>query len=298
MQVDAWSKSSLKSLLENCSWQWALRKVYNIEDHGSPATAMGTGYHKALEEWEKSGRTLTLEEMQKVAADAAFEECKKLPMSQWFEHATDPEQVIELAKESVRLWASKPSSKGVTIKDLTESRKFISAEQYFNETFKDFGIHGFTDGIYHDDINIYVVDHKTASSMRRWTYEQAPSIEVAMYLAFAQKGIDKGIFPNLPVLFEYHIVSAKESKTRVVECGEFTWEHSRILTEALSDADAIARNDAFRPKPDWNLCSSKYCAYFEGCRVTGTLSPYHLTISNVPTPDTSTFTPIEVPAEG
>jgi hypothetical protein len=93
-------------------------------------------------------------------------------------------------------------------------------------------------------------------------------------------------------------VSAKESKTRVVECGEFTWEHSRILTEALSDADAIARNDSFRPKPDWNLCSSKYCAYFEGCRVTGTLSPYHLTISNVPTPDTSTSTPIEVPAEG
>jgi hypothetical protein len=284
MQVEAWSKSSLKSLLENCSWQWALRKVYGFEDHGSPATAMGTGYHKALEEWEKSGRTLSLSEMQTVAADAAFEECKQLPMSQWFEHATDPEQVIELAKESVRLWHDKPTNAGITLREVSEGRTLVSVEDYFNEEYFGHKIHGFTDAIYHDDTNVYVIDHKTASSMRRWTYHQEDNVESAMYMALATKAKADGRIPDLPVAFEYHVVSAKESKVRVIDCGFMTNNHEAILLKALTDSDAIARNDAFRPRPDWNLCSPKYCSYFEGCRVTGTLTPYTLTPLMQPPP--------------
>jgi len=282
----AWSKSSLKSLLENCSWQWALRKVYGIEDHGSPQTAMGTGYHKALEEWEKSGRTMELAEMQSVASEAAFEECKKLPMSQWFEHSTDPEQVVELARESVRLWAEARPNKGATLKEIAESRTLVSVEDYFNYEHGDYQIHGFTDAIYCDEKNIYVVDHKTASSMRRWTYDQKPNIEMAMYMVLVERAKADGRIPDLPVSFEYHVSSAKEGKTRLITCGYMTKELENLFINSLRDAEAIRTNSAYRPKPDWNLCSPKYCSYFQGCRVDATLTPYALTISNVPNLDT------------
>jgi hypothetical protein len=277
MQVDAWSKSSLKSVLEGCSWQWALRKVYGIDDHGSPQTSMGTGYHKALEEWEKSGRNLSLKEMQTVAAETAFEQCKTLPMSQWFEHGTDPEQVIDFAKQAVDLWWNKPINSGAPLRDIILSRTCLGTEVYQTEKYEDFKVHGYIDAIYSDDRFITVVDHKTASSMRRWKYEQDATLEAGIYLAMAHAAQDRGDLPNLPIVFEYHVVAPKENKSRIVGVGHMTEELAKLTHAALVDADAIARYDAFRPKPDWNLCSPKYCSYFQGCRVDGTLTPYNLT---------------------
>jgi hypothetical protein len=294
----AWSKSSLKSLLDGCSWQWALRKIYEIEDYGSPQTSMGTGVHKALEEWEKSERSLALKELQTIAAESAFEQCKELPMEQWFEHSTDPEQVIELAKESVRVWWETPINKGAPIKQIVEGYKWLGSELYWNQKFGDFNIHGFVDSVYDDGRDIIIVDNKTASSMRRWKYEQDMNVEAALYMALAHKAQNEGLLPDKQITFEYHVMSAKEGKARIINMGYMGQDAFDILHEALTEATAIKKHSAYRPNPEWNLCSRKYCAYFEGCRINGTLSPYNLTISNVPKPDTSTSTPLEVPAEG
>lgn len=275
-QLD-WSKSSLKSLLDGCSWQWALRKIYKIEDHGSPQTAMGTGVHKALEKWEISDRNLSLDEMKSIAADTAFKECKVLPMQQWFDHATDPQQVVDYAQLAINLWSDYQMSKGGTLKEVAESRTFVSAEDYFKYEWKKFSVHGYTDSIYHDDERNIIVDYKTASSMRRWTYEQEMNVEVAMYLALGNKAREEGKLLDLPVHFEYHVISPKEEKTRIVEMGGMTRKAERILKEYLADATAIVKRDAYRPNPDWNLCSPKYCSYYQGCRVDGTLTPYTLT---------------------
>jgi hypothetical protein len=145
-----------------------------------------------------------------------------------------------------------------------------------------YGIHGFTDAIYYDEKNIFVVDHKTASSMRRWTYNKEPNVEMAMYLVLVEKAKHDRKMPDLPVAFEYHVVSAKEGKSRVIDCGYNTKELEDILLKALQEATAIEKYAAYRPKPEWNLCSPKYCAYFQGCRIDGTLTPYTLTTSNVP----------------
>jgi hypothetical protein len=281
----AWSKSSIKSLLENCSWQWALRKVYGIEDHGSPATAMGTGFHKSVEEWEKSGRRMSLEEMQAVAAESAFDECKKLPMSQWFEHATDPEQVIELAKESVLVWSDTPINKGFTIKEMVSEWDCLGSETYWNNSWGNFTLHGYVDTVYENDERVIIVDNKTASSMRRWKYDQDMNLEASVYLALAEKAQNEGLLPDKPVIFQYHVVSAKEGKARVIDMGGLTQQSFDILQASLTEAEAIRKHEAFRPKPNWNLCSAKYCAYFQGCRVDGTLTPYTLTTSNVPNAD-------------
>ena len=277
MEVEAWSKSSLKSLLDGCSWQWALRKVYNIDDHGSPQTAMGTGVHKALEEWEKSERKLDVAEMKRIAADSSFKECKDLPMQQWFNHNTDPQQVVDYSQLAIELWSEYQMSKGGTLKGVAESRNWLSSEAYFNYDWKKFRIHGFTDSVYEEDKRTIIIDYKTAASMRRWTYEQEMNVEAAMYLALGAQARAEGTLPDKPIHFEYHVISPKEGRTRVVEMGAMTREGERILKEYLTDATAIAKRDAYRPNPDWNLCSPKYCAYFEGCRVDGTLTPYTLT---------------------
>jgi len=280
----AWSKSSLKSLLDGCSWQWALRKIYELEDYGSPQTAMGTGAHKALEEWEKSGRSLSLKELQTVAAEAAFEECKKLPVEQWFEHAMDPELTIDLAKESIRVWWEIPINKGMPIREVVTDYTWIGSELYWNQPFGDHIIHGFIDSVYEDDENIIIVDNKTASSMRRWKYEQDMNVEAALYMALGHKAQNEGLLPDKRITFEYHVMSAKEGKARIINMGYMGDDAYKILHEAITEATAIKKHDAYRPRPDWNLCSKKYCAYFEGCRITGTLSPYHLTPSNKPLP--------------
>jgi len=277
--VEAWSKSSLKSLLEGCSWQWALRKVYKVEDHGSPQTAMGTGFHYGIEKWERSQRTLSLEHTQGLASEKAFEECKKLPMSQWYEHATDPQEVVDLAKESVRIWWDTAVTKGVPIKELVSEWDCLGTEAYWKSLFSDFQypIHGFVDAVYESEQFVIVSDLKTASSMRRWKYEQDMNIEAAMYLALAEAAREEGLLPRKEIIFQYHVVSAKEGKARVIEMGGLDAKGRHLLQEALKDATVIERYSAYRPKPEWNLCTPKYCSYFQGCRVDGTLTPYTLT---------------------
>ena len=278
----AWSKSSLNSLLEGCSWQWALRKIYEIEDHGSPATAMGTGFHKAVEEWDKSERNLSLKEMQTIAGETSFAECKLLPMEQWFEHGTDPEQVIQLAQESVRIWWETPINKGSPIREIVEGWGWLGSEVYWNQPHSNYRLHGYVDSVYEDDRHIIVVDNKTASSMRRWKLQKEMNVEAAVYLAMAHKAQNEGLLPDKPIMFEYHVVSAKENKARIINMGYMNQDAYTILHNALTEAEAIKKHNAYRPKPDWNLCSRKYCAYFEGCRITGELTPYTLTVSNVP----------------
>lgn len=205
-------------------------------------------------------------------------------MQQWFDHGTDPQQVVDYAQSAMELWSDYQMSKGGTLKEVAESRKWLSSEAYFNHEWKKFRIHGFTDSVYEDDKRTIIIDYKTATSMRRWTYEQSMNVEAAMYLALGNKAREDGNLPDKPVHFEYHVISPKEGRTRIVEMGAMTREAERILKEYLSDAVAIVKRDAYRPNPDWNLCSPKYCAYFQGCRVDGTLTPYTLTPRMEPAP--------------
>lgn len=291
-----WSKSSLKSVLEGCSWQWALRKMYDIDDHGSPQTAMGTGVHKAIEEWEKSGRSLSMKEMATIAAESAFAECKLLPMEQWFEHGTDPEQVIEYAQKSIELWWNYSSTGGSSIREIVSEYDWLGSEVYWNYPTGGFQIHGYIDTVYESDRHVVIVDNKTASSMRRWKYDQEMNLEVALYYELAHKAQNDGKLPDKPISFQYHVMAGKEGKSRIIEMPYYSSDAYGMLHAALTDAEAIRSRQAFRPRPDWNLCSRKFCAYFDGCRVAGTLTPYTLTTSNVPEPETSTSP--EVPVQG
>ena len=279
--VANWRKSTLKTLLDGCSWQWALENVYKMEGHGSPQTALGTGFHKAMENYELGERRDSLENLQASAAECAFDECKLLPMDTWFEHELDPQWVVDNAMEAVRLWWEQPMTKtDVTLKDVADNRRFIEAEKHFRVDYDEAtgrGLSGTIDAIYEEDDCYVLVDYKTASSFRKWTYEQGSTIEAAVYLYMASKYYD-----DKPIKFEWHVVSPKEQKVRLVEGGILDEPATELLASSVRTANTLYDRDAFRPRPDWNLCSPKWCAFYQGCRVDGTLSPYALTISNKP----------------
>lgn len=277
--MSTWRKSTLKGLLEGCSWQWALENVYGFQSHGSPQTALGTGYHKAMEIYETSLRRTSLEELKDIAAEAAMEECRYIPMDSWFEHELDPQWVVDNAKQAVQLWWEKPTNKeGLTLKQISDGRKFIDAERHI--ILKDEGLSGTLDAIYEDDDNYILVDHKTASSFRKWTYEQNHTIEAAVYLTLASS-----VYTDKPCRFEWHVVSHKEMGTRRIDGGTLDAEAKALLAASVTKADVLVEQDAYRPRPDWNLCSPKWCAHFQGCRINGTLSPYSLTVANKPSQD-------------
>lgn len=274
--MEGWRKSTLKSMLEGCSWQYALEQVYKEPSHGSPYTALGTGFHSAVENWEKSGRTATLEDSQTVAADSAFEQAKVLPMESWFSHQLDPQWVVDYAKEAVRLWFEKPYGKDdTTLKQVTEKRECLGTEVFLQASHPraDRGLQGTVDALYRDGDSIVIVDYKTASSFRKWTYNQPASIEAAAYLWMVQHTYDAKSYH-----FEWHIVSPKEGKTRLVTTPATLQEQYKVLADAIKEAEVIAKHQAYRPNPAWNLCQPKWCPYFTGCRETGTLSPYSLPI--------------------
>lgn len=278
-----WSKSSLKSVLEGCSWQWALTHVYGLKDEGSPATVMGRAFHAALEHYEKSMRTATMDELIKHSLGVFGEDARALPVERWQLHDITPDEVVEQLCESIRIWWEVPcrteDGDGPTLKELTDSRKLIAVEPYFKVPIKnsDSHLHGYMDAIHQDEQGIVVTDYKTASSFRRWQFNQPDSIEAAVYL----HGVSE-YKSDLPVRFEWQVVSAKEGKSRLIKGPEAGRKQAKIVTDAVKKADVIYELDAYRQRPDWNLCSQRWCPFYQGCLVTGELSPSYLTISKKP----------------
>lgn len=275
-----WRKSTLKSLLDGCSWQWALENIYKFPSKSSPHASLGTGFHKAMEMYELNGREATLESLQSIAAETAFEICKDLPMDDWFLHELDPQWVVDGAKEAVRLWWEQPMTKSeLTLKAVGDSRQFLEGEVYleYDMPWSDQRLQGTIDAVYRDDEGYVLVDYKTASSFRKWGYEQGVTIEASTYMYLANAH-----YTDAPIRFEWHVVSPKEQKVRLVQGGTFGPEHVELLAATIQQADVLYNRSAYRPRPDWNLCQERWCPYWTGCRVDGTLSPYTLTTSNVP----------------
>lgn len=281
MEIETWRKSSLKSLLEGCSWQWMLEQM-DGERRASPHAAIGTGFHAALEDWEKSGRTMTLDELKKSAAQHAFEEARLVPMDKWFEHSMDPDYVMEMAAESARIWWEEPArgkdGETGTLRELLLEREHVASERFIKTQYagSDLPMSGTIDWIGRKDDTLYVVDFKTASSFRKWTYDQPAGIEEAAYryLAFA----DPELKP-FKVQFEWHVVSAKEGKARIIVGNNDGKQLLEVLDTAIQDANILYKYKAFRPRPDWNLCHRKWCEFYQSCQVDGSLSPTRLPAS-------------------
>ena len=298
---DAWSKSSLGTLLEGCSWQWALEKVYGQEGGGTPATVLGTAYHAGVEWWcrsrliEQRDRVAMFADdggkaaMFAVAMEALDREVEQLDDEQWALHGTDYATLVEELAAALEHWWSTPirdgqPGAGMSIRERIMRWRIIAVEPAFNEQPTEglTGVRGFIDLLVWDpDDAVYrVVDHKSAGSFGRWAHDGAGhEIEAGVYVVGAE--IASHLPAHGPVVMEWQITRKKLSAharfegVRVIEF-EVQDVHRLWLEDRIKLANRIVADDLFETNPGWNLCSAKWCPHFRGCQVDGDLHPRQL----------------------
>lgn len=270
-KFDGWSKSSLKSVLDGCSWQWALQRVGGLDGGSTPHSAAGTGMHAAIELHERQRITdgtvpepLTLAE---EAARAAWEDGASIP-SQWHNIHGDQRQAADWALELTDTWLASGT------RDILLGYRPIDVEPHVEtaDVTVSGGLRGYLDWLGHDpDRDEYViVDFKSASNLRRWDNPNQHRIEAATYLYLSVAG---GLVPEgAAVRMEWHVVSRK-GEDKVLEGPRFHWDEVAFLNARLAEAQHIYDEAAYVPNPDWGLCSPRWCAFYHGCQVTGQLGP-------------------------
>lgn len=289
----AWSKSSVSSLLDGCPWAWFLTKVEGLPDPGSPATIRGTAFHAAVEAHERArlgflrdheGALLSQDEMTEAGIEALRQEVPTLPAAAWDRHRTSPGKVEGEVAALVDNWWGAPLDEGHgSIRDWLLDLRPYAIEPYVVAPIGDHRrpVHGYIDAVYWDAAaeEWVVVDTKTANKLDRWHPSGAGHETEASFYLYA--ALEAGNVPvaAAPVRMEFHVVRP------VAETGR-TGQLSRIVTmrytpemaeqwaaARIDQAEAVVRSGNFPKNTEWNLCSAKWCAHYEGCEVTGELSP-------------------------
>lgn len=275
-----WSKSSLKSLLEGCAWQWALQKVGGLESPPSPQSAAGTGAHAALEAHEVArlggDEPPGLPEMLGMAERHALADAGSISPEAWGDFV--PSDIGDMARRAVAAWWEADACGGRTLREVALARTPVAVEPYFRTAVDGGEVHGYMDWLGLDEEGRWVVvDYKTASSMRRWPRTMpGPSIEAAVYLVGAARS---DILPaDESIRMEWHVMSTKGHEARLVTGPTLTPDLVAFLRERVETAEMMVANRAFPTKPTWNLCSEKWCDFYHGCQVSGTLSPDSLVL--------------------
>lgn len=292
----AWSKSGLDSLTGGCAWQWGLTKIGGLPSPGSPATARGTGVHAGIEHHERTrilrvrdGASLPLpseDEVVTVAREAAAVEAAALPDSQWETHGTDLEATLEQVTVAVGHWWSSPipagqPGEGASLRDRLQGWRPVAVEPYFRSQLdvSDRSLHGFIDwlGYDHDAGSWVVVDQKTAGGWGRWHVSgRGHELEAATYVVGSRA--ERSLPAAGDVRMEWHVVRTTAGKTarfegaRCVAMEVDEW-HQAHLEDRVVLADRMLAEGRLYKNPAWNLCSAKWCAFHEGCEVSGELAP-------------------------
>lgn len=271
-QFDGWSKSSLKSVLEGCSWQWALNRIAGLKSGSTPHSAAGTGMHAAIE-WHEQARidgapVPELWELLWESARAAYEDGENI--------TPDFSQIHGNANIAAE-WAT-----GLTVSWYDSIRQDLLtytplAVEPHIETQNTPGPHslrGYLDWVGRDaDGVLTVVDYKSASGLARWKKPDAHLLEAATYLYLVST--TDYWSGNEPIRMEWHVVSRKDEAV-ILEGPTFGPDIVEFIIDRVSDAQAIVDGNMFAPHPSWGLCSQRWCAFYHGCQVTGILGPDHI----------------------
>lgn len=287
----AWSKSGLSSIVTGCSWQVYLQKVVGLEDPGSPATLAGTAYHAALELHERA-RILNLRGSDVQVPDrptlhGAAEQVvaagqDAIPDELWRLHDTDYTAVAEGACTAIDHWWDTPyDDTGQSLRDRLMSFRPVLAEPYFRvgTELSTRPLHGYIDwaGYDHDTGEWVIVDHKSARTFGRWPRDgSGHEVEAAVYTAGSLEAA--GIPVSGPVRMEWHVARTQAgSNSRFEGARLVTRRVDRFDRQLLADtvilADRTVDEGRFETNPGWALCSQKWCPFWRGCQVDGTLAP-------------------------
>ena len=271
---DGWSKSNLKSVLEGCSWQWALQRLGGLDGGSTPHSAAGTGMHAAIEEHERAriaGEDLPdLGMLLGLAARAAWDDARAIP-SQWHGIHGGQGQAAEWATDLTAKWY--PSG----VRSTLLGYKPLEVEPHLttDEVPGPNRLRGYLDWFGWDPATqqYVVADYKSAGDTRKWGDPKFHAVEAAVYVYLA---MTSGKVPDgAEVRMEWHVVPRK-GEPLILTGPIFDWDTVAFVHARVSEANAIMEAAAYRPNPSWGLCNDRWCAFYHGCQVTGQLGPDHI----------------------
>lgn len=267
---DGWSKSSLKSLLEGCSWQWALQKIGGLHGPATPHSAAGTGMHAAIEDHElcriAGVQPVDLVSLLHTAARAAGEDAATIP-SDWQAIHGDAEAAAEWAVGLTSTWYDSDIRKRLLTYTPIAVEPHIETESVPTRN----TLRGYLDWVGRDqDGALTVVDFKSASNLKRWNDPSAHLLEAAVYLYLVST--TEWWTGDEPINMEWHVVSRKGEST-ILEGPSFDAEIVQFVYARLLEAQAIIEDKKWRQNTSWGLCSDRWCSFYHGCQVAGTLTP-------------------------
>lgn len=261
-----WHQSTLSTLLDNCSWQYFLTYILELPQGTKPYAVVGTAFHTAVELHEKN-RINNME--------TSFEEMKTVALEYIKQHSEEElhEELNTNCLNALDNWYNKGHREWVL------NYKPIAIEPEFTLPLVDGAkpIGGYIDAIYLDEkTGIYfIVDHKTAKNFDRWRDGEGHRYQAAMYSAALVLSDDFPMITEMPEMV-YMVTRTSQSKRKDFEHirtvrVQPTLDDIKLLGDRIRMAEDIVSNDAYEPNPNWILCSPKWCPFYQGCQVDGTL---------------------------
>lgn len=263
-------KSVLKSM-QQCAWKWWLEHQGHIPQETSPQAAAGTAMHAAIEYHERfrmqHNKPPNVTQLEAVAYAAALIELDAISEDMWNRQELELEDYIEWVHLLVDNWWASDVRKTL----LTYTPLHIEAELSADP------LRGRLDWIGQDeDGELVVVDFKSAASFSGWGDPKKHALEATVYVTLAET-LGMGT-PRM----EWHVVRRGSGSTERFETNrliryEVTDEDRTVVALVAGWAgELVEEGGPFPRNPKSYLCSKTWCAAYDGCQVTGVLSPQAL----------------------
>lgn len=278
-------QSSLETILDGCSYQYYLGNVLNIPQPPKPHSVVGTSFHSAVELHEQArvdGIPLpSMIDMVDYAVNLVEAEAEDIPTAMMVGKKGEPwtlGTLTEMVSAAVENWYSAKLKDGsVPHREWLMDMEPVAIEPYFKlQLVEDtLPIGGWMDGIYRKPSGeLIVVDEKTAGDFSRWPDDgSGHRNQATMYTVAVLLSPD---FPEVNVYdIEMHYLVSRTRVGNVERARRVTVKPDlsdvAYMGTRIREAQHIMDTQSYAPNPAWNLCSSRFCPFYEGCQVTGEL---------------------------
>lgn len=245
-----------------CPYSWFLQKKQKAWQRPAAWLAQGTAVHKALEEWERSGRSMSLEDAQDVFRTSYQEEingyCEITPNFDWwfasgpYGGEEDTERRYHIGLEQVEKclgWYDKHPEEVIWVAPDGTS----GIELGFDIDLDGVAIRGYIDAVITDDSgNTVCRDNKTGNT-------PGDDFQLGVYaVALAEAyGVEK------PETGDYFMAGKKGKKAAPTYPYDLKeWTRERVVT-AFKELEANIKAERFEPKPTPDGC--RFCSVSNAC---------------------------------
>jgi len=252
------------NVVRQCPYRYFLERVVKVWSKPAAWFPQGTAVHYAAEVWEKSGRTMSLEDVKaeysKAFAEAVNKMLDETPNTDFwyssgpYDGLADIERRFQIGLEQVEryidYYARVPDE---VIWVDPDGKPAIELE--FEVDYDGVKVKGFI-----DQVVKYVLNREGAVKPRDVKTGNEPSgeFQLATYADYLQQEYD------LAVVEGDYLMTGKRGKKQayIVEYDLSEWTHER-LKEEYQWADDVIRNERFEPDPDPKKCH--FCGVADSC---------------------------------